>query len=97
MVYTVDFDANTFDWWSGARDTIKDIEAAGLMDELTTHIEEVFGFDDEPPSDTDINDYVWHDRDRVYDALGLDENGELPSDEDDEEDDEEEEEEEEEE
>ena len=85
MNYTREFDADTFEWWSGACDTIKDIRAAGLMDELTEHIEEVFGYDENPPSDTDINDYVWHDRSSVYEALGLDENGELPSDEEEEE------------
>lgn len=81
MVYTKEFDVETFPWWSGACDTIRDIEAAGLMDELQSHIEEVFGYMEEPPSDTDINDYVWHDREYVYSNLGLDENGELPEEE----------------
>lgn len=85
MNYTKEFDADTFEWWSGACDTIKDIRAAGLIDELTAHIEEVFADNEEPPTDTDINDYVWHDREYVYEALGLDENGELPSDDEDEE------------
>ena len=86
MTYTKEFDAYTFEWWSGARDTIKDIENAGLMNELTAHIEEVFGYDENPPTDTDINDYVWHDRESVYCALGLNELGELPYEEDEEED-----------
>ena len=80
MEYKQDFDVNTFQWWSGARDTIKDIEAAGLMDELQSHLEEVFGYG-EIPTDSDINDYVWHDSESVYEALGLDENGELPEEE----------------
>ena len=96
MTYTKDFDADTFEWWSGACDTIKDIRAAGLIDELTEHIEEVFGCDEEPPTETAINDYVWHDRESVYAALGLDENGELPSEDEDEEEEEEDEDEEEE-
>lgn len=91
MTYKVEFDVNTFEWWSGARDTIKDIENAGKMDELQSHLEEVFA--DSDPTDTDINDYVWHDREFVYEALGLDENGELPEEEEDEDDDDEEEEE----
>ena len=85
MDYTKEFDADTFEWWSGACDTIKDIRAANLIDELTAHIEEVFGWDNEPPTETDINDYVWHDRDSVYRALGLDENGKLPDEDEDEE------------
>ena len=90
MTYQVEFDVYQFPFWSGARDTIQDIENAGLMDELGEHLEEVFA--DSNPTDTDINDYVWHDRDQVYDALGLDENGELPTDDDEEEEEEEEEE-----
>ena len=88
MEYKQDFDVNTFQWWSGACDTIKDIEAAGLMDELQSHLEEVF-CDGEIPTDTDINDYVWHDREMVYEALGLDENGEIPEEEGEEEEEEE--------
>jgi hypothetical protein len=84
MTYTKEFDADTFEWWSGACDTIKDIREAGLIDELTAHIEEVFGFDEEPPTDTALNDYVWFERDSIYEALGLDENGKLPSEDEDE-------------
>lgn len=80
MVYTTEFNVDRFPWWSGACDTIRDIAAAGLMDELQAHIEEVFSGSEEPPTDTEINDYVWHDRASVYDALGLDENGEIPTD-----------------
>ena len=86
MEYKKDFDVNTFPWWSGACDTIRDIENADKMDELQSHLEEVFGYNEEPPTDTDINDYVWHDRASVYEALGLDENGEIPEEEDEEED-----------
>ena len=84
MEYKQDFDVNTFEWWSGAKDTIADIEAADKMDELQSHLEEVFGYG-EIPTNTDINDYVWHDRASVYEALGLDENGEIPADDEDEE------------
>ena len=27
---------------------------------------------------TTLNDYIWFERDEIYEALGLDENGELP-------------------
>lgn len=86
MEYRTDFNVWEFPWWSGAKDTIEDIKKADKMDELAEHIEEVFSCDETPPTDTDINDYVWHDRAMVYEALGLDENGELPKDEDEEED-----------
>lgn len=84
MYYRNEFDVNTFEFWSGACDTIADIDRAGLRDQLGALIEEVFGDDEEPPTDTAINDFVWFERDFIYDRLGLDENGNEPEDEDEE-------------
>lgn len=63
--------------WSGALDTLKDIENADKEDELMQHLEDVFY--DETPSETTVNDYLWHNREQVYEALGLNENGEIPT------------------
>ena len=63
--------------WSGALDTLADIEKADKEDELMQHLEEVFA--ERTPTDTEVNDYLWHDREYVYEAVGLNENGELPT------------------
>ena len=63
--------------WSGALDTLEDIERADKEEELMQHLEEVFA--DSTPTDTEVNDYLWHDRQYVYEAVGLNENGELPT------------------
>ena len=63
--------------WSGALDTLADIEKADKEEELMQHLEEVFM--DQTPTDTEVNDYLWHDREYVYEALGLNSNGELPT------------------
>lgn len=63
--------------WSGALDTLADIENAGKEDELMQHLEDMFA--DRTPTDTEVNDYLWHDREYVYEALGLNSNGELPT------------------
>lgn len=63
--------------WSGALDTLADIEKANKKEELMQHLEEVFM--NETPTDTEVNDYLWHDRELVYEAVGLNENGELPT------------------
>lgn len=34
-------------------------------------------FFDEIPTDTEVNDYLWFERDEIYSNLGLNENGEL--------------------
>lgn len=69
--------------WSGARDTLDDIENAGKEEELMELLEDVFS--GETPTETEVNDYLWNEREDVYDSLGLDENGELIEDDEDEE------------
>ena len=63
--------------WSGALDTLEDIEKADKEEELLQHLEEVFM--DEVPTDTEVNDYLWFERSSIYEAVGLNENGELPT------------------
>ena len=62
--------------WSGAVDTIADIQNANKEDEFMNFLEAVFC--DEVPTDTEVNDFIWHDRDYIYENIGLTENGELP-------------------
>ena len=64
--------------WSGAVDTIADIQNANKEDEFMNFLEEVFC--DEVPTDTAVNDFIWFERDYIYENLGLTENGELPED-----------------
>ena len=59
--------------WSGALDTLKDIEEADKEDELMYLLEEVFA--DIIPTETEVNDFLWFERDYIYESLGLDENG----------------------
>ena len=64
--------------WSGAVDTIADIQNANKEDEFMNFLEMVFC--DEVPTDTAVNDFIWFERDYIYENLGLTENGELPED-----------------
>lgn len=75
MVYSRDFSVDSFEFWSGAKDTVKDVRKAKKMDDLQTLIEEEFA--DRVPTATQINDFVWFERGFIYSQLGLDENGEL--------------------
>ena len=61
--------------WSGAVDTIADIQNANKETEFMNFLEAVFC--DEVPTDTTVNDFIWHERDYIYENLGLTENGEL--------------------
>lgn len=61
--------------WSGAVDTIADIQNANKEDEFMNFLETVFC--DEVPTDTEVNDFIWFERDYIYENIGLTENGEL--------------------
>ena len=61
--------------WSGAVDTIADIQNTNKEDEFMNFLEMVFC--DEIPTDTEVNDFIWFERDYIYENLGLTENGEL--------------------
>ena len=61
--------------WSGALDTLKDIEEADKEDELMYLLEEIFT--DTIPTETEVNDFLWFERNYIYESLGLDGNGRL--------------------
>ena len=65
--------------WSGGTDTLDDIFEHDKEEKLMNLLEEVFF--DEIPSDTEVNDFLWFERDMIYERCGLDENGEEPMDE----------------
>ena len=75
--------------WSGAIDTLRDIENANLEEEFMENLENVY-FLGETPTDTELNDFIWFERDTIYSDLGLNENGELEDEEEEEEEEEEE-------
>ena len=77
MYVKIEMDYRTLKYnsWSGALDTLKDIEEADKEDELMYLLEEIFA--DTIPTETEVNDFLWHDRDYIYENLGLDENGRL--------------------
>jgi len=72
--------------WSGARDTLDDIKNADLEEEFMDLLDTYFSCEEEL-TDTELNDFIWFERDTIYEELGLDENGKIKTD--DEEDDDE--------
>lgn len=65
--------------WSGAIDTITDIQNANKENEFMNFLEMVFC--DDVLTDTEVNDFIWFERDYIYENIGLTENGNLPEDE----------------
>ncbi len=65
--------------WSGAVDTLEDIQNANKENEFMDFLEMVFC--DDVPTDTNVNDFIWFERDYIYENIGLTEDGNLPEDE----------------
>ena len=62
--------------WSGAIDTLQDIANANLEEEFMENLENIY-FLGETPTDTELNDFIWFERDTIYSDLGLNKNEEL--------------------
>lgn len=65
--------------WSGAIDTLEDIQNANKENEFMDFLEMVFC--DDVPTDTNVNDFIWFERDYIYENIGLTKDGNLPEDE----------------
>lgn len=74
--------------WSDARDTLDDIKNADLEEEFMDLLDTYFSCEEEL-TDTELNDFIWFERDTIYEELGLDENGKIKTDDEEEEDDDE--------
>lgn len=74
--YTVEIDnMYQFPAWSGGRTTLDRVIQEGKCGELTSYLEhEVFACKldaDMEIRDVDINDYLWFERDAIFEALGI--------------------------
>ena len=74
MRYQIEDNIHNFPFWSGAKDTIAEL-TMDEMNSLEALIEEMFY--DELPTDTEINDFVWFERDAIAQHLGYDDFDEL--------------------
>ena len=77
--------AEKFGFWSGAVSTYNNIVDADKENEFWDLLEEIFS-DREYVSETEINDFIWFERDYIYNLLGLDRDGKLIDNDDDDED-----------
>jgi len=63
--------------WSGARDTMEKIIENEKEKEFMDLLNDVYFVDYEEIEDVELNDFIWHDRETIYNDLGLDENGDM--------------------
>lgn len=80
MEYKVECDLDQFEAWSGGKETLDVLIEKGVCDEVQSFIEDTI-FCDEILTETQINDFLWFERDQIAAYLGYEdwdafENGE---------------------
>ena len=68
MTITYELDLNSFEAWSGAKDTLDRIQREGKCEELENILEELYP---DGMTETELNDLLWFDSESVYEWLGI--------------------------
>ena len=68
MTITYELDLNSFEAWSGAKDTLDRIQREGKCTELENILEELHP---DGMTETELNDLLWFDSESVYEWLGI--------------------------
>ena len=68
MTITYELDLNSFEAWSGAKDTLDRIQREGKCAELENILEELYP---DGMTETQLNDLLWFDSESVYEWLGI--------------------------
>jgi hypothetical protein len=63
-----DFEADTFEAWAGAVDTLNRILEEGKGEELEALLDEIFP---DGAEETEVNDLLWFDDEYVFEMLGI--------------------------
>jgi hypothetical protein len=71
MKYTVEESLQDFRAWSGGKDTLDDLWAYDRVDEAEEYINMIMNYREELPTQTDINDILWFDRNDIYRYCGI--------------------------
>lgn len=68
MTITYELDLNSFQAWSGAKETLERIRREGKCEELENVLEELYP---DGMTETELNDLLWFDSESVYEWLGI--------------------------
>ena len=68
MIITYELDLNSFEAWSGAKDTLDRMQREGKCAESATILEELHP---DRMTETELNDLLWFDSESVYEWLGI--------------------------
>ena len=68
MTITYELDLNSFQAWSGAKETLERIQREGKCTELENILEELYP---DGMTETELNDLLWFEPETVYEWLGI--------------------------
>lgn len=68
MTITYELDLNSFQAWSGAKETLERIQREGKCAELENILEELYP---DGMTETELNDLLWFEPETVYEWLGI--------------------------
>lgn len=68
MTITYELDLNSFEAWSGAKDTLDRIQREGKCSLLEQILEDIYP---DGMTETQLNDLLWFDSESVYEWLGI--------------------------
>ena len=74
MTITYELDLNSFEAWSGAKETLERIQREGKCAELENVLEELYP---DGMTETELNDLLWFDSESVYEWLGIRSEGQI--------------------
>ena len=70
MKYQIEDSLENFPAWSGGKDTLETLIEKGVVDQVECMIEEWYADRDEAPTDTEVNDILWFERNAIAEYLG---------------------------
>ena len=68
MTITYELDLNSFQAWSGAKDTLERIQCEGKCAELENILDDIYP---DGMTETELNDLLWFESESVYEWLGI--------------------------
>ena len=74
MTITYELDLNSFQAWSGAKETLERIQREEKCEELENVLEELYP---DGMTETELNDLLWFDSESVYEWLGIRSEGQI--------------------
>lgn len=72
MEYRVDCSLENFPAWSGGKDTLEVLIEKDVCEQVEQILDECFADREESPTETEINDILWFERDWLAEMLGYD-------------------------